>query len=132
MTVTLLEWKNEYLIGVEELDYEHKDLFTRLNQLHGILLQNDDKDIVEACLGEIHTRLMAHFALEEHYMREQKSPGYEQHKKEHDNFLDVIVDSMEKFRFDPELSYGETLEVQLQQWIVGHITTSDRHMDGNR
>ena len=123
-----MQWNDGYLIGVEELDYEHRDLFNRLNNLHQELLGQNDKENIEACLGEIHTRIMSHFALEERFMREAMTPTYEQHKREHDDFLEVIVDIIEQFRTDPDLSYGNTLEKQLRRWIVSHITTSDREM----
>lgn len=128
MTKPLLEWNDEYLIGVEELDFEHKDLFDRLNELHKELARHDDKAKIEDCLGEIHARVSAHFALEEKFMRDTNFPNYEQHKREHDDFLDVIVEIIDEFRTDSELSYGDALEAQLQHWITHHITTSDQEL----
>jgi hemerythrin len=128
MTKSLLKWSDEYLIGVEELDFEHKDLFSRLNELHEELAHNSDNVKIEACLEEIHTRVLAHFALEERFMRHTNFPNYKQHKKEHDDFLEVIVDIIEEFRAGPELSYGAALEAQLQQWIINHIATSDQEL----
>ena len=124
----LIEWRDEYLVGIEELDYEHTDLVNRLNELHEELVRHDDKGEIEGCLGEIHTRVVAHFALEERFMLDNKFANFTPHKKEHDEFLEVIVDLIEKFRSDPELSYGEELEKQLQHWIVNHIITSDQEL----
>ncbi|MEJ2131562.1 MAG: hemerythrin family protein [Gammaproteobacteria bacterium] len=124
----LFDWDDAYLIGVDELDFEHKDLFARLNELHGELMRHDNKEETLACLGEIHARVMAHFALEERYMQESKDPHFAQHKQEHDAFLEVIVDIIEKFRNDPGFSYADSLERQLQVWIIDHIQTSDRTM----
>lgn len=128
MSNPLLRWRDEYLIGVEELDFEHKGLFERLNELHEDLADHDEKAKIEDCLGEIHTRVLAHFALEERFMLDTKFPNYEQHKKEHDDFLEVIADIIERFRTNSELSYGEALEAQLQHWILDHITTSDKEL----
>jgi hemerythrin len=133
MTSALIEWRDEYLIGVEELDHEHKDLIKRLNDLHDELANCDEKAEVEYCLAEIHIRVAAHFALEERYMSETKFKNYTEHKKEHDDFLEIIVDLIEKFRSDPELSYGTELEKQLQHWIVYHIVASDHELaTGNK
>jgi hemerythrin len=128
MSNPLLQWRDEYLVGVEELDFEHKDLFERLNELHENLANHDEKAKIEDCLGEIHTRVLAHFALEERFMLDTKFPNYERHKKEHDDFLEVIADIIERFRTSSELSYGEALEEQLQHWILYHITTSDQEL----
>lgn len=128
MTKPLLEWSDEYLIGVEELDFEHKDLFDRLNELHKELARHDDKAQIEDCLGEIHARVLAHFALEEKFMRDTNFPNYEQHKRQHDDFLEVIVEIIDEFRTGSELSYGDALEAQLQHWIIHHITSSDQEL----
>ncbi|MBV41063.1 MAG: hypothetical protein CMM23_20810 [Rhodospirillaceae bacterium] len=53
MTQQLI-WRDDYLIGVEKLDWEHQDLFERLNELHDVLSDSDDPAAIEACLGEIH------------------------------------------------------------------------------
>jgi hemerythrin len=128
ITNPLIEWRDEYLIGVAELDYEHKDLINRLNALHEELVHHDEKGKIEDCLGEIHVRVVAHFALEERFMLDNNFKNYAHHKKEHDDFLEVIVDFIEKFLTDPDLSYGDELEEQLQHWIVNHIITSDQEL----
>ncbi len=124
----LFEWNDEYLIGIEELDYEHRDLINRLNELHGELAHHDEKGQIEDCLREIQVRVVAHFALEEHFMLENNFNNYAPHKEEHDNFLALIADLIEKFLTDPELSYGDQLEEQLRHWIVNHILTSDQEL----
>lgn len=124
----LFEWHDDYLIGIEELDYEHRDLINRLNELHGELAQHDEKGKIEDCLREIQVRVAAHFALEEHFMIDNNFFNYTPHKEEHDNFLALIADLIEKFLVDPELSYGDELEKQLQHWIVNHILTSDQEL----
>jgi len=124
----LFEWSDEYLIGIEELDYEHRDLINRLNELHGELAHYNEKGKIEDCLREIQVRVVAHFALEEHFMLDNNYYGYAPHKEEHDNFLTVVADLIDKFLADPELSYGDELEEQLRHWIVNHILTSDQEL----
>ena len=124
----LFEWSDEYLIGIEELDYEHRDLINRLNELHGELALCNEKGKIEDCLRDIQVRIVAHFALEEHFMLDNNYDNYAPHKEEHDNFLAVIADLIDKFLADPELSYGYELEGQLQHWIVNHILTSDQKL----
>ncbi len=124
----LIEWSDEYLIGIEELDYEHRDLINRLNELHGELIQHNEKGKIEDCLREIQVRVVAHFALEEHFMLDNNYNNYAPHKKEHDDFLALIADLIEQFLTDPDLSYGDELEEQLQHWIVNHILTSDQEL----
>ena len=72
MTDSLLKWDDSFLIGIEELDHEHKLLLDDINSLHEQLAQYGKISEIEKCLGEIYTRMHAHFALEEHVMKEHK------------------------------------------------------------
>lgn len=124
----LFTWSDRYLIGVEELDFEHQNLLESLNTLHLDILRGDAPEIIEACVGEICTRVAAHFALEEQYMRRTKFVNYEEHKKEHDRFLDEIYDVVEMFNEDLDTDFQEALETRLEGWITNHILTSDKQL----
>lgn len=128
MTQPLLEWKDDYLIGVESLDFEHRDLFARINELHQQLVRREDKARIEEALAGIHSRMAAHFALEEKFMRDTGFPNYARHKKEHVRFLDNIVEVIEEFVNDPGLGYADTLLAELRHWIINHVLTSDQEL----
>ncbi|MDG4577354.1 MAG: bacteriohemerythrin [Defluviicoccus sp.] len=128
MSEPFLEWKTVYRLGVEMLDYEHQDLFARLNELNEELLRHDEREKIEAGLGEVYARLQAHFALEERFMREHKFPGYAEHKAEHDQLLDDFMEFMLRFERDATLSYGEPEQATLKHWVVDHVLTSDLEM----
>ena len=95
--MALFEWKDEYLLGLEPLDFEHKDLFRCINDLYEQCGIRDEGDELEDCLGQLHARLAAHFALEESAMREMKNPHYEAHKAEHDRFLEEVTEVVASF-----------------------------------
>ena len=125
---SLLEWTDACRIGIDMLDYEHQDLFARLNELHDELLRHEDREVVEACLGEIHARMAAHFALEEKFMRDKRYPDYEAHKAEHDDLLDEFIGFMMRFSHDPNLTYGQAEQLMLKRWVIDHVLTTDRRM----
>jgi hemerythrin len=128
MTETFLKWSAGYELGIEMLDYEHQDLFERLNELNAELIRHDEREKIEACLGEIYSRMEAHFALEERFMREHKFPAYAQHKMEHDQLLDEFMEFMMRFERDATLTYGEAEQATLKHWVVDHVLTSDLEM----
>ncbi len=57
MTDTLFKWDESFLIGIEELDHEHKVLIDDINRLHEDLARNDEKSEIEKCLGDIYARM---------------------------------------------------------------------------
>jgi hemerythrin len=126
--MSLLEWKDEYLLGMDALDYEHKDLFDCVNQIYTQCSRRAGYDTVADCLGRLHARLAAHFALEEDTMRKMKNPHYAAHKAEHDRFLDEVTDAIASFGEQFDHQAIEDLAGSVQRWIVGHITTFDRQL----
>jgi hemerythrin len=124
----LLEWKDEYLLGAEALDFEHRDLFDCINDLYEQCARDAGADTVGGCLGRLHARLAAHFALEERTMREMKNPHYAAHKAEHDRFLDEVTGAVAGFGEDFDAHDIDALAHRVQEWVVNHITTSDRQL----
>jgi len=126
--MALLDWKNEYALGIAPLDFEHKDLFERINDLYDSCARTGDPSNVSACLGRLHARLSAHFALEEQTMRDTKNPHYAAHKAEHDRFLDEITGAVASFGTGAGPKDIGAFARQVRDWIVGHITTFDRQL----
>ena len=124
----ILQWTEAFAIGIKALDFEHRDLFEHINRLLEDFAREDDLDEIETCLGKIHKRLQAHFALEEQVMKERKYPHFAEHKAEHEKFLDDFVEAMAAFEDDPGSAARRTLERDLRTWIVDHVMTSDKKM----
>lgn len=126
-----LEWSDEFLIGIEELDYEHRCLIDDINRLHRELFGRrcgKDMELIKDTLGEIHARMQAHFALEEHVMETHGYPHYWEHKAEHEELLDDYTEFMTKFEKSPNLDDQKAMENTLHRWIIAHIVASDKKM----
>jgi hemerythrin len=66
MTETLFRWDESFLIGIEELDHEHKVLVDDINRLHEELASSDKSEIakwlgeyVHACRLTLHLKNMS-------------------------------------------------------------------------
>ena len=128
MTDTLLRLDDSFLIGIDELDYEHKVLIDDINRLHEELARHDEKSEIERCLGDIHARMQAHFALEEHVMKERKYEFFDEHKREHEALLNSYTEGMVQFLNDTGVSASPPIEDSLKHWVVEHIRSSDKKM----
>ena len=134
MTTRLIEWRNEYSVGLPEVDHEHREMIAMINALQLEAAGGAGIASVMAALGEIHARISAHFALEEKCMISLGYDGYPEHKADHERLLDDIRDIMDEVsttgRFDPE-----KLGARLGAWFVGHFSTLDarfHHRAGGR
>ena len=128
MTDRLFKWNDSFLIGIEELDQEHKILIDDINRLHEELVMNDEKSEIEECLGDIYTRMQAHFALEEHVMKEHGYKYFDEHKREHEELLDNYTEYMVQFLNDDGGSSDNSIEDNLKHWVITHIVTSAKKM----
>jgi len=122
-----IEWTDEFLIGIAELDHEHRSLVVDINRLHRALRAHDERARIEETLGDILARMQAHFALEESVMKEHAYPHYDEHKAEHEALLDTVTGYIVRFEKEGE-DVGGALEARLDEWIVDHIVTHDKKM----
>jgi len=122
-----IEWTDAFLIGIAELDHEHRSLVVDINRLHRALRAHEDRARIEETLGDILARMQAHFALEESVMKEHAYPHYAEHKAEHESLLDTVTGFIVRFEKEGE-DVGAALEARLDEWIVDHIVTHDRKM----
>ena len=125
--MTLLEWKPEYSVGNFSVDFEHQQMIRQINELGEQLGGVVSIETIEAVLGEIHANISAHFALEERLMRKAAYGEYEDHKEDHEELLDQIVDLMDNFAWNPETG-RELLRKKLSGWFGQHFATFDARL----
>lgn len=121
----LIEWRDDFRTGIRSVDHEHEELIRTINDLHSNSSSHHDKGAVEAVLGDIHSGISAHFALEEKVMRDMAYGDYAAHKAEHETLLNGIRAIMEQVHADPAFDYRNTLANQLQHWFGDHFKGAD-------
>jgi len=126
--MVLVEWKDEFAVGVASVDHEHRQLIGLINDLHAGLAGKPTKDAIAGMLGEIHARIAAHFALEERVMRERRYDQYEDHKADHERLLDEIRGIMDRHEADAYFNYETALASELGDWFGIHFRTKDARL----
>lgn len=127
--MTLLTWKPEYSVGIEAVDFEHREMIELLNGLYDELEDKSDPDAIEQFLGDIHATISAHFALEERVMQRSGYSEFEAHKDDHEELLDQIRDLMDTFILDSESGIA-LLQERLSNWFSVHFSTFDARLHG--
>lgn len=122
--MSLIEWKDEFSVGVASVDLEHRQMIDLINDLHSLVGDNASEEEVSTMLGEIFAQISAHFALEEKFMRETRYPHFPDHKGDHEKLLDELRDIMDRVEDDGR--YDETaLSDELREWFTNHFRTHD-------
>ncbi len=131
--MALIEWRDDFSIGVPEVDHEHRELIELINEAHAALAQTPSNTSAAGFLGEIHARIAAHFALEEKLMGEAGYDHLGRHKAAHEILLDDIREFMDAC--ETGQPPGEPLDVavfgvRLADWFGEHFRTEDARLHG--
>ena len=119
-----LQWRDEFSVGIAEVDHEHRELIELINELQQDLQAGSDTQKIVRSLGEIYAQIAAHFALEEKMMRTNRYPAYAEHKEDHETLLDDLRDIMDGVEDDGNLDEAQ-LNVDLNRWFSDHFRTHD-------
>jgi hemerythrin len=122
--MSLINWKEEFSVGVVEVDHEHQELIESINNLHRSVQEGVTRNQVIEGLGDIYAQIAAHFALEEKYMRDSRYPAYGAHKADHEALLDDLRDIMDEVEDDGEFD-ERRLSIDLDRWFSDHFRTHD-------
>ena len=127
--MALIEWREEFRVGVPEVDHEHEELIRVINELYAVTRQSNERESVIDFLGEIYARISAHFALEEKVMQERHYDQYSEHKADHERLLDGIREIMDDFELGAYgRDYGSALTDHLRTWFTEHFRTHDARL----
>jgi len=123
----LLQWKDSYSVGVEAVDYEHKELIDLINLLYDALIAKGAPLTASGFFGDLIRAISAHFALEERFMRERDYDQLPQHKADHERLLDEINDIADAFERDETMEQA-ALTARLDAWLSRHFETHDARL----
>ncbi len=129
-------WKDTYLVGVELIDNQHKELFRRVEKLLAVIGKSDAnyKEECEAAVAFLKNYTVEHFGAEEAYQESINYDGLEEHKKIHKLFIDAI-DFHEKQMVESDFAapYVQAFAGMLTAWLINHIGDEDQQIPkGNR
>ncbi|MCC7411040.1 MAG: hemerythrin family protein [Gammaproteobacteria bacterium] len=125
-TEPLIRWQDSFSVGVPAVDHEHREMVQLINSLYA-QIGTADRYTVADFLGEVYTRISAHFALEEKIMRDRGYDGLAEHKADHERLLDDIVDIIDSYQDDGAFS-AEDLNQRLAKWFSVHFSTLDARL----
>ena len=125
--MALIEWKDEFSVGVPDVDHEHQKLIALINDLHDAMSRDNNDVTVMDFLGEIYAQVSAHFALEEKIMRERKYDQYAEHKADHEVLLDELRDIMDDYEEHAYFS-DEVFANAVGNWFNDHFSTRDARL----
>ena len=122
----MTEWSEDFSIGIEEIDRQHKGFFEAAHRLYDHILNCRGERVVEETVEFLRDYAAQHFRAEESFMQEHGFPRIEEHKRLHAQFfegLDALMYDLSVFGPSQHLA-NRALEI-VQDWLIHHITDED-------
>jgi hemerythrin-like metal-binding protein len=123
--MALLNWGQNYSVGVQAIDGQHKVLFDIVNELHGAMLKGQAQTLTGPLLRKLAKYTQEHFTAEEAAMASAMYPGLADHKIKHRDLIKQVDDYIA--RFDKgEVTLNLHLLNFLRDWLATHIQKTDK------
>lgn len=125
----IIEWSNDFALGINEIDEQHKALVGMINALDASTHGEYSADNMRRLLAELNDYVREHFGFEERLMAGGgcSAEFVSRHCGEHAYFRSVLRDLTADFE-NGRTSITVTLIEYLVHWLLHHIAVVDRAM----
>lgn len=125
-SMELIKWTNEYSVGVEEIDNQHKGLIILINELFTLMSEGKAKSKLNEIFDHLTNYTKIHFKTEEIMLYKFAYKDLDSHKQEHKNFIEKLKDFKKEFETGKVTISIEILNF-LKNWLINHICISDKN-----
>ena len=123
----MYQFTEDCLIGVEQIDNEHRRLFELVNETAKLLGKDTiNRSDVVTLLDELNDYAVLHFVHEEEYMKEINDPELPKQKEMHKAFVAKLreIELGDIITNDDKETVKSILEF-VSRWLFSHILSSD-------
>lgn len=121
-------WNDSFSLGIEDIDKQHQHLFEIGIQLHDLIERAEHEDCYDEIvsgINELKAYTVFHFLHEEKLLMESEFSDLQNHKEEHQSFVDYL-DDIDLNMIDEQQQESLISMVKfLAKWIFKHIHESD-------
>lgn len=115
-----IKWISEYSVGNKDIDEQHKELFTMINDF----FHQEGRESAISIFQHLSSYIDLHFDAEENLLRQINYPETENHIKQH-NELRKKFHLLQKKLDDYNLDIHHKIALFLYNWLASHILKAD-------
>lgn len=123
----LVEWNESLLINEKEIDEEHHQIMTTINELHRAVGSNANAAAIDACFDKMMQYTRNHFRHEEALMESRHYPVVAEHKRADDGFERRLNQLFDRYKGGHREAAVDLLNL-LSSWWMTHISTADTQL----
>lgn len=118
----IIEWKDDYIVGLKEIDKQHERIFQLLNKLAAAAEAGKSHRDLSYLLSDVLNHFRYHFTSEEAFL--EKHPDHDIHHQLHCDFTEKAKKFEEQSRKDEKFNFKE-VSYLLADWHREHILKVD-------
>jgi len=124
-----MQWSSALSVGIEVIDDQHKEIFSKANNLMEACQQGKGKQATGEIIAFLDKYVADHFAGEEKLMQKHNYPEYNIHKSQHEKFEDGFKELKSRFESEgPGLQIVVLTNKIIVNWLVSHINSTDKKL----
>jgi hemerythrin len=126
MAAKRYEWKPEYELEIEDIDFQHHYFLNLINRLAGELKMTTSAERRTALIAELNAYARFHFTSEENLMASVGYPGLETHHRQHLDLISKLNSREAMLQLEKTDRRAEDIVDFLVAWFIKHTTVEDR------
>lgn len=123
--MALIEWSDNISVGIESIDKQHKVLIGMINEFYDLIKIKSNNALIEDLIGKMKRYTLVHFKFEESLFESHNFPYTEEHKIEHQDFVNKVIDLEQRLQ-DGKLIVSFEVTSFLKKWLLEHIQGTDK------
>jgi hemerythrin len=122
----LTKWQDQYSVGIDEVDNQHKILINCIASLEQAIEHDDEKQrwsAIHYAIVQLADYTRVHFSVEESLMQILNYPESDSHIAQHRMFVASLRD-MERKSITQDVTEDDVVSF-LRNWLLTHIANDD-------
>jgi hemerythrin len=120
-----VKWKDEYSVGIESIDTQHKKLLNLINSLQTAVYFSTGEQFEHEAMDALVDYTKTHFSYEEGLMEQNGYPDFEPHKLLHQQMIAKVEAVLSEYQQDKDTAM-KNATVFLRDWLINHINGTDK------
>ncbi len=116
-------WKDEYIVGIEEIDTQHKHFFEIFDELDELLKNYSDENEESLIFAsdKLLNYALYHFSTEEVYLEKCACPAAQEHISSHDTYREKMQILRDNIRKPNKIEGFKAIQDFAEKYLIKHI-----------
>lgn len=124
----MILWTSAMETGIRQIDAQHQELVNMINEMEMACASGQSTAALDDILPRLTVYALFHFGEEEVLLAHvsEGTPFAEHHRQEHRSFVDEVQRLIASRPQQTDHDLAEVLTLYLSDWLILHITGTDR------